>query len=382
MTGAVEVTRVASHRDDRLFTGFPYELYRGHAYWVPQLKRDARAAYDERKNPFYRHAEIERFLARRAGRVVGRIAAIVNRAHNEYYKDRVGFFGFYECVDDLDVARALLAATADFHRGRGMDTLRGPVNPSMGSECGLLIEGFDSTPVIMMPYNPEYYIGQLEDSGFAKEIDLFAFEAREDDADLQKGRRRLTALIERLKKRHPDLSIRPLELQHLRRDAFILRDIFDHARRENYGFVPSTDEEYEALVGKLKTIVDPALVHILEKDGVPQGCIVGLPDWNIALKKSEGAFGPLRLLKILSERKKLKAIRVIAVAVAPELQRSGVLAWLIHHVIERGLEQGYNWSELSWVAENNTVQMQTLGKLFRAEPYKRYRLYTLDLGAR
>lgn len=383
-SSAVAVRPVRSKADARAFLEFPYRLYRGHPQWVPQLRSDAAAAWNTKKNPFYAHAEIERFLAERDGAVVGRIAAIHNRAHNEYHDEPVGFFGFLEVVDEPGVTAALLDTVAAWHRDRGMSILRGPVNPSMGSECGLLVEGFDEPPVIMMPYNPPYYRDHLEAYGLEKEVDLVAFDVHRDPgekAGVAESRQRLAGLVDRLAKRHPDLSIRKLDMKHLRRDAFVLRDVFDGARRDNYGFVPSTEEEYEALVGKLELIVDPDIVSILEKSGHPVGCVVALPDWNLALKRSERWRGPFRLLKILAEKKRIDAIRVLAIAVAPEYRRSGILSWLIQSVIENGLPKGYRRAELSWIAETNTVQMQTLGKLFGNDPYKRYRIFSGSIDA-
>lgn len=376
---AVHVRPVRSKADGRAFLEVPYRLYKGHAHWVPPLRSDAAAGWDTQKNPFYAHAEIERFIAVRGGESVGRIAAIHNRAHNEFHNEPVGFFGFFETVDEPPITRALLDAVATWHRERGLSILRGPVNPSMGSECGLLVEGFDEPPVIMMPYNPPYYRDHLEACGLTKEVDLVAFDVHRDpgeSAGVAESRQRLAGLVDRLAKRHPDLSIRKLDMKHLRRDAFVLRDVFDGARRDNYGFVPSTEAEYEALVGKLEQIVDPDIVSILEKSGHPVGCVVALPDWNLALKRSERWPGPLRLLKILAEKKRIDAIRVLAIAVAPEYRRSGILSWLIQSVIENGLPKGYRRAELSWIAETNTVQMQTLGKLFGNDPYKRYRIFS------
>ncbi len=379
-TAAIEVVRVTDRRLDRAFLDFPYRLFRDDPCWVPQLRSDAASNWNTEKNPFYSHASIERFVAMREGRVVGRIAAIRNDAHNEYHGEKTGFFGFYDAEDDPSIAPPLFRAVEDHFRALGFDTLRGPVNPSMGSECGLLIEGFDTSPYIMMAHNPPYYRQHLESVGLDKEIDLYAYDLR-DTSRIDEVLSRMDGLIDRLKKRHPDLSVRPLDLKHLRRDAFILRDVFDNARRENYGFVPSTEEEYETLVGKLKAIVDPAIVQILEKDGHPVGCLVGLPDWNQALKKTERWPFPLRLIGILLQRRKIRRIRVLAIALTDEYKRSGLLSWLFHAVITDGRKRGYDQAELSWIAENNTVQIHTLRNVFDPTPSKTYRIYTKALGS-
>ena len=379
---SVTVDPVHTAADRRTFPNLPDRLHRRDPQWIFPLRSEAAAAWDTKRNPFYRHADLELFLARRDGRAVGRIGAIRNHAHDEFHGERVGFFGFFETEDRQETADALLAAVAAWHRERGATELRGPVSPSMGSECGLLVEGFDSPPVILMPYNPPSYVELLERAGFRKEIDLLAFDiSRESHPDIQDRLDRLRGLIRRLERRHPGLSIRPLDKRSLRRDAQILRDVFDGARAENYGFVPSTEEEYDALVAKLAQIVDPSIVLILEDEGTPVGCVIALPDWNRALHSSRGWPGPLRLLKILRDGRRLDSIRVLAIAVAPHLKRSGVLAWLLLRVVENGMDRGYRRAELSWVAEDNEVQLRTLASVFDPNPYKRYRIYRRSLDA-
>jgi len=376
----VSVNPVESAAEARAFLRFPYRLYGGHPYWVPPLRADARFALDTERNPFYERAELARFLAHRDGRLVGRVAAIRNCAHNEFHGDRTGFFGFFEVEEDAAAAKALLAAVDSWHRERGMDRVNGPVNPSLGSECGLLVRGFEAPPVLMMPYNPPYYVELLERAGFRKQMDLYAFEVRRERT--ARVTERLGRLRDRLARRFPELRIRPLERANLRRDAGILRDVFDDARRDNYGFVPSTDAEFEALVAKLERIVDPSLISILEREGTPVGCVVGLPDWNVALHRSRRWPEPLRLFKILWERRHIRSIRVLAIAVTEPYRRSGILGFLLERVLASALEAGYDRAELSWVAEDNRVQLDTLRNVFDPEPYKLYRIYTRAIGGR
>jgi len=374
---ALRVTPVEGKRDLERFLRFPFRLHRGHPFWVPPLLSEQRSLLDPRRNPFWRHAELHLFLAERGGRVEGRIAAIVNHAHNEFHRERVGFFGFYEARDDPAVTRALVDAVEASHRDAGMSRLRGPVNPSMGSECGLLVEGFDAPPAIMMPYNPPYYGSHLEACGLTKEMDLLTFVIdQEDPAAFREIRERIAGLAAVAERRHPGMRIRPLDPSRFREDAYLLRDLFDGARRENYGFVPSSEEEYERLVARMRSMFDPVLVQILELEDGPAGCIIGLPDWNVALKRSAGWPGFLRLLRILAARRGIRRARILAIALSRGVRRSGLASVLIHQVLEEGSRRGYESAELSWVAENNTVQLQTLEGLVGRGPVKRYRIYS------
>jgi len=372
----LQVRVVRSRRDRSRFLRFPDVLYRGDPYWVRPLKSERDLALDVHRNPFYRHAERELFLATRGGQPVGRIAAIINHAHNEFHGEQTGFFGFFETVEDAEVSAGLIEAAGRWLRNRGMRLLRGPVSPSMNAECGVLIEGFDSSPAVLMPYNFPYYAEQLERCGLEKEIDLLAYQLdRRRLLELPRHRQRVERVVAGLRKRRPSLRIRPLDKRNIRRDAAILREMFDEARRGNFGFVPSTDDEHELLIRKLKQMVDPELIYILEVDAKPAGCVVGIPDWNIALKRSARTPGLLRLPRLLLEKKHIDNLRVIAVSVAEEFRRSGILGFLVLEILDAGLRKGYRWAELSWIAEDNTVNIRTVQRTFDIKPFKRYRIY-------
>jgi len=377
----LEVRVVRSRRDRSRFLKLPEVLYRTDPYWVRPLKSERDLALDTHRNPFYRHAESELLLATRDGQPVGRIAAIVDQAHNDFHRDRTGFFGFFDSVEDVEVAGRLIEAAERWLRQRGMRRLRGPASPSMNAECGVLVEGFDSSPAVMMPYNFPYYAELLERCGLEKEIDLLAYQLdRRRLLELPGHRRRVERIVAALRRRRPSLRIRHLDKRNIRRDAAILRELFDAARRGNFGFVPSTDDEHELLVRKLKQMVDPELIYILEIDGKPVGCVVGIPDWNIALRRSARTPGWLRLLRLLMEKKHIDNLRVIAVSVAEQYQRSGILGLLIQEILNAGLRKGYRRAELSWIAEDNTVNIRTIQRTFDIRPLKRYRIYAKSIG--
>ncbi len=378
----LEVRPVRTRRDRRRFLRFPDTLYRGHPYWVRPLAAERNLAVDTRNNPFYQRAELELFLALRRGKPVGRMAAILNHAHNDYHREQTGFFGFFEAIDDVEATRGLLEAVESWHGARGMRQLRGPVNPSMDAECGVLIEGFDSSPAILMPYNPPYYAEHLEACALQKVIDLLAYELQDRRLqDLLRQRDHLEKIVRRLQKKKPSLRIRQFDRRHFHRDALILREVFDEARHRNYGYVPSTDEEYQVLIRKMRQMLDPELVFILEWEGRPVGCVVGVPDWNIALKRSARTPGPLRLLNLALQRKHIDNLRVIAVAIAEEFRRTGILSFLILQILDTGIRKGYRRAEMSWIAEDNTVNIATLERTFDVKPFKRYRIYGKPIGS-
>ncbi len=376
----LEIGPVRTRRDLRAFLRLPELLYRNDPRWVRPLRSERNLAVDTRNHPFYLHSELAMFLAWRDGKPVGRIAAILNRAHNTFHREQTGFFGFYEAEDDPQITAELLATVESWHRDRGMKNLQGPASPSMSAECGTLIEGFDCPPAVLMPYNPPRYAEHLESAGFGKVMDLLAYQlhhSRYDDLRLQRDR--LERIVRALQEKKPTLRIRPFDRNNLRRDAFLLRELFDEARRDNFGFVPSTDQEHQMFVGKMKRMLDPELVFILELEGRAVGCLVGIPDWNIALRRSAGTPEPFRLIRLLYERRHIDNLRVIAVGVAEEFRHSGIMSFLLLKIIDAGLAKGYRQAELSWVAEDNTVNIRTLERTFGVKPFKRYRIYGKSL---
>ncbi len=234
----LRVAPVRSRGELRRFVDLPWRLYQGDPCWVPPLKKQVRGFLDP-SHPFYRDGAADRevFLAWRGSRVAGRIAAIVNRAHNAFHSDRWGFFGFFECEDDPAAAQELLAAASDWVRAHSCDVLVGPVNPSTNYEAGLLVDGFGSPPVVMMTYNPPRYAELLETAGFSKAKDLVAYWSPVHAGSLE----RLERFTDRTRKREPDLRIRQVDLKHFRDEVRIVREIYNKAWETNWGFVPASE---------------------------------------------------------------------------------------------------------------------------------------------
>ena len=250
------------------------------------MRRDVELLLSRERNPFFEHAEAEYFLAERNGDVVGRIAGISNRLHNETHEDRVGFFGFFECVDDQAAADALFAAAADWCRGRGHDVLRGPASFSVNDECGLLVDGFGTPPTLMMPHNPPYYVRLVETAGFAKAKDLWVYQGGAEDRYIPVPERlaRGTELI----RQRMGVTIRPLNLKDFDGEVERIKTLYNAAWEKNWGFVPMTDHEIDHLAEQFRPVVIPDLVPIAEKDGRMIGFGITLPDLNVVFRRRRG----------------------------------------------------------------------------------------------
>jgi hypothetical protein len=368
----LQVAPVRSRADLRRFVDLPWRLYAGDPCWVPPLKSQVRGLLD-RKHPFYAGGAADRevFLAWRGRRVVGRIAAIVNRAHNAFQDDRWGFFGFFECEDDPVAAAELLAAAADWVKGKGCDTLVGPSNPSTNYECGLLTAGFDTPPTVMMTYNPPGYQALIENAGFAKAKDLFAYSSPVHPKSLE----RLQRFTEKARRREPSLVTRPVVLTEFRREVEIIRGIYSKAWERNWGFVPPSEAEFDWLARDLKPLVDPELLRLAFIDGVPAGFLLALPDVNPALAVLDGSLlNPIRLVRAQLIGRRRAGLRLITMGVKAEFRLRGVEAVMFCEGLQAALDRGYRTCEYSWILEDNELAKRTV-RLMDAELSKVYRMY-------
>ncbi|NQT87511.1 GNAT family N-acetyltransferase [bacterium] len=376
MAGPIEVREAESPRERRQFIRFPWTLYGSDPFWVPPLIRSVKRALDPQRDPFFDHAEMRLFLAWRDGEIVGRIASIVNYLHNNYHVDKMGFWGFFETAPDPDVARALLDAAADELRAHGLDEMSGPFNPSINAECGMLVDGFNLPPVALMPYNPAYYPDLVEAAGHTKLKDLYAYLVVDEQVGAdRKTRQRLDRIAQRVRQRHPDITVRPLDMSVYEEEVGRLGDLFNAARRDNWGFVPTTDEEIRQMAADMKPILIPELVLVAERRGKPIGCMMSIPDINPLLKKCNGRLFPFGWFHLLMGRRTIHRMRIFGAAVHPEHRNLGVIPLLFVHYVEAGLRLGMDVGELSWVCEDNTQSIRTLEAAFKPNLYKRYRIY-------
>jgi GNAT superfamily N-acetyltransferase len=346
-------------------------VYQGNPHWIPPLKNEIRSLLSETENPFFQHAEAAFFLARKDGETVGRIAAIIDRNTSSIPKERTGFFGYFECLPDGAVARELLDAAASWLRARGIEIMQGPVNLSTNNECGFLLEGFDSPPMIMMTYTPAYYLDYMERCGLTKARDLYAYISviREVAAG-----GRLERLAEKVNARVPGLTVRPANMKQFQRELEAIKDIYNSAWSHNWGFVPMTDEETEALAKRLKPLIMPELMIMAEVYGKPAAFFLAVPDYNQVLGKLNGRLGPLGLVKSLWYSRKISDIRVLTLGVKEEYRKKGIEGLLYLESFKAAVKKGYERAEMSWILEDN-ILMQRGCELMGGKLYKKYRIY-------
>jgi GNAT superfamily N-acetyltransferase len=337
------------------------------------LMMDRKKLMDRQKNPFYKHADAEFFLAACNGEVVGRIGAIVNYNHNKEHNENIGFFGFFECINDQSVANALFDKAKEYLVSHDVKAIRGPVNPSINDEVGLLIEGFDLSPTILMTYNPPYYIGLIEKYGFQKVKDLYAYDLNQDEVYSEKFNR-----VAELVKKRDSLTFRSLNMKDFDNEVKLVKKIYNGAWVYNWGAVPMTDEEFDALAADLKPVVVPDLVIIAEKQGGPIGFALSLPDINVALKYNKSGMLLTGLYHMYTKKKLIKRVRIIVLGVLPEYKSTGAASVLFYETAVRARSLGYYYGEASWILEDN-VMMNRAAETMNAKIYKKYRLYELPL---
>ena len=367
----IETVKTKKDFDD--FLKLPWKIYKHNKYWVPPLLVDVKSMFNKSKNPFFQHAEIELFIARKENEVVGRIVAIVDKNHNDYHNEKTGFFGFFEVINDYDVAKSLLDAAAGWCKKKGMNILRGPANFSSNDEWGLLIEGFDSSPIIMMTYNPVYYIDLLEDYGFKKAKDLFAF-YKDTVVDIPE---RIKRIVEYVKKKE-NITVRHINMKHFNRELGIVKDVYNSAWSKNWGFVPMTNAEMDYLAEKLKPIVVPELILFVEIKSQPAGICLTVPNYNEVLAKINGKLNPIGILKFLYYKNKIKDTRLLALGVKHEFQGKGLNAIMMVEIFNIAKKLGYRGGELSWTLEDNKLinnDIESTG----AKLYKKYRIYGINI---
>jgi len=373
----MRLREVVTARDRDLFIRFPWDIYRHDPNWVPPLISERRAFLDPRRNPFFEHADVKLFLASDdTGATLGRIAAIVNRRHIELHGEKAGFFGLFECRNDPAAAAALFAAAARFLKPRGITLLRGPANMSVNHEVGLLVDGYDLPPAIMMPYNPRYYPALVEANGFQKAMDLYAYYGDARELEIPE---RVTRGVEICRRRYK-FRVRPLDMRRFDEEIRRIHAVYTRAWERNWGAVAMTQKEFDHLAAQLKAIVDPDLCLIAEIGDQVAGFSLALPDFNQALIKLNGRLLPFGILKLLWYRRKIDMIRIIATGIVAEFRHMGIDSCFYAETWRRAGAKGIYRGEMSWVLENNAAMNNALRDLgFRV--YKRYRLYDLGLQA-
>lgn len=372
--GDISVRTVKTKRDLLQFIKLPWKIYSGNHHWVPPLILERKRLLDRAKNPFFKHAERELFVAERDGELVGRIAAILDHHFNATHNENIGFFGFFESINDSAVAKVLFDAASRWLESKGVSAMLGPTNPSMNDEIGILIDGFDQNPAIMMPYNPPYYQNLFEGYGLRKVMDLFSYSLHKDSVENGKVLR----LAELVKKRN-SVRVRAVDMKKFRQEVETVKEIYNRAWQKNWGFVPWTEEEFDFLAANLKPVLDPDFALFAEVDGKSVGFALALPDINIVLKRiPNGRLFPFGFMRFLRFRSTINTIRFCVAGILPEYQRRGIDALIYSEFYHRGTSKGIHQAEAGWVLETNTLMNEGLQAL-NARRCKTYRMYETKL---
>jgi len=379
MAADLIIRPINTPKERREFIRSWWRIYANDPNWVPPLISEREAFLDPKRNPFYEHADVALFMAERGGQPVGTIAAFINHRHNEYHEEKTGFFGFFETIQDYSVAEGLLNTARDWVKARGMERLRGPANYSTNEECGLLVDGFDSPPVVLMTYNPRYYVDFLERYGMVKAMDLFAYHV---DKSLlgPKGEfpPRLVKLVERVKERG-HVTVRKIDRKHLDQEVEKIKALYNAAWSRNWGFVPMTDAEIDHLAEGLKQIADFDIVFIAEANGEPIGFSLTLPDMHEVLYHlRDGRLFPTGWLKFLWYRRKITRVRIFALGVLEKYRGTGGDILLYYETAKAALEKGYSQAEMGWVLECNDLMNRVVVNL-GGKKYKTYRFYEMPV---
>ncbi len=356
------------------FIDFPHDLYKDDPNYVPELfiaQRDLLTTH-----PFHTHSSLQTFLAYDGDKIVGRIAAIFNTNHNKFNNSNDGFFGFFDCINDQQVADLLFAEATKWLIQKKASKIVGPVNPSTNETCGLLVKGFDSSPMVMMTYNPPYYIDLLEKAGFTKQVDLLAWSWDKYSYN-DKSVQLLDKLQERLKR--SDVTIRKVNLKKFKEEAAALREVYNTAWDKNMGFFPMTNEEFDYTAKDLKMILDPDFCLLAEQHGKIVGFGVAIPDINQILKKiKRGRLLPTGIFKLLLGKSKIKGIRIMLLGVIDGYRKMGIEAVLYGNIIKEYRRKGLEYAEASWTLEHNDMVNRAI-EAIGGNQYKTYRIYEKNI---
>jgi hypothetical protein len=377
-----QIKRVETKKDWDDFIALPWTIYAGDPNWVPPLRIAVRDTLDVTKNPFFKHAAMHAIVAYRDGKPVGRLIGVIDDHHNRHHQEQTAFFGFYECIDDQTLSDTMFEVIEKWARERGMTMMRGPMNPSTNHECGLLVEGFQDPPNVMMTYNPPYYAQLLEKRGYAKSKDLLAYDI---DGRKVKFSEKLMAQAEKLKA-GGNVTFRAINPSDFDAEVERILEIYNDAWEKNWGFVPMEPEEFRHMAKDMKLIMDPELLLIAEVRGQPAAFALTLPDVNQVLKKiPDGRLTPINVIKLLwnlkgpGRRKTINRCRILTLGIKKAYREMGIGPLLYSEYLKRGPGNGYPVGEASWILEDNKPMNRALEHMC-GERTKVYRIYDRPLA--
>jgi len=377
---SVNIHPVTTASDLRRFIQLPWHIYRDDPNWVAPLRSDEAKQFDRQRNPFFDHADARFLLAVDGDRPVGRISAHIDHLYNEFHQSMTGFFGFFEAIERPEVADRLFEAAMDWLRQQGTTHVMGPFDYNTNGESGLLVEGFQSPPALMMPYNPPYYGDLIERNGFAKAKDLVAYLVQLDGETFLHEMESLVPRLEKISQRALDegYATRRVNLKDFDAEVERLREIYNEAWEANWGFVPLTEREFDETARELKRVADPSLGVMIEFGDEPVAFGMALPDFNQALRPANGRLFPFGLLKLLWHMRHIDGMRMMTLGIKAQHRVRGVDALLYLHMIRAAMASPYTWCECSWILEDNHRMRQTMERI-TGHVYKRYRVYERSL---
>jgi len=368
----VTIIPVENKKQRAKFIDFPHDLYAGDPHYVPELFVAQDDMLNPEKHPFFKHSTVQLFLAYENDKIVGRIAAIYNTNHNSFNNVNEGQFGFFDCIDNQEVANKLFSIAEEWVKQKGANNLVGPINLSTNDTVGLLVEGFERPPMVMMPYNFPYYESLIVNAGFAKKVDLRAYLVNKDNAN-----KRSVMLLDKLEMRlqRSGIILREINLKDFKNEAEKIKKVYNKAWDKNLGFVPMTDDEFMHTAKDLKMIVDPRYCILAEKDNEVIGFALGIPNINeIQIKIKRGRLFPTGIFKLLFGRKKIKSLRVLMLGVLENYRKLGIEACLYGRIIKNAIPSGIVEAECSWMLDDNYLMNHAIEQI-HADFYKRYRLF-------
>lgn len=372
----IDVRAVTTRRQQRQALALPWSIEGRDPLWAPPLRKVQRELLGFAQHPFYDRAEGQCFLAFREGQPVGRVLAVVNHVHNEFHGDKLGFVGFFSSIDEPEVASRLFDAAGGWLSQRGMTAMRGPANPSINYEWGLLVDGFDKPPYFMMTHNPPYYERLWTDCGFQVSHNIYAYWGHVDMLGSLSEKHKF--VDESIRERF-GITLRQMNRRRFREEVEMFLDIYNDALAGTWGFVPLTAAEIDRLANELKHLIVPEIALVAEHEGRPIGVCFGLLDYNEPIRRSDGRLFPLGWWRLLRTRSRSTRMRVVSANVRPEFQNWGVGITLARGLIEPVLQFGIQEAEFSWVLESNHLSRKTLEK-GGAKRYKTYRVYDRTLA--
>lgn len=373
----MNIIEVDNSKLQKQFIDFPHDLYKDDPYYVPEIYIGQKELLSPKKNPFFKHSKVALFLAKRNNQIVGRIAAIRNNNYIEYTGEQIGFFGLFDVIDDQEVANTLLQTAIDWIKKEGLIGINGPANLSSNDTFGLLVEGYDDSPLVMMTYNKRYYKDFLENFGFEKKTDLLAYFLTPEGTS-KRTLKLASALEQRLQRN--DIIIRKVNMKDFKNEAKKIKEVYNAAWEKNWGFVPATDEEFAHLAEGLKLVIDPDFVYIAEQKGKMIAFALTLPDINQIVKTmKKGRLLPFGIFKLLFQKKKITRVRVVTLGVIEDFRKMGIEAVFYAKMIQTALDKNIKTAEASWILEDNEMMNKGLIDL-NAKVYKRYRVYNLSFS--